>query len=209
MRIVATDVGFSYHDRVIAKDVALCVGVGESIAIVGPSGVGKSTLLGLLGGAVSPTSGSIDLEGSSSSLPDAVSWVFQTLNVLRDRTVIDNVELGALRDDIDRGTRRRRSVAALARVGLDDRVNAPVRTLSGGELQRVVIARALASERAFILADEPTGQLDSETTSSVIGMLTAVKRDRGVVIVTHDPEVARRCDRIYRMDSGHLTETRL
>lgn len=207
MRIVATDVGFSYGKRVIAEGLGLRISVGESIAIVGPSGVGKSTLLGLLGGAVRPTSGSVELEGSSSPLIDAVSWVFQTLNVLMDRSVIDNVELGALGDDIDRDTRRRRSVSALARVGLDDRVNEPVRTLSGGELQRVVIARALASERAFILADEPTGQLDTETTRAVTGMLTSVRKDRGVVIVTHDLEVARHCDRVYRMDSGRLTET--
>lgn len=209
MRIVAKDIGFSYGGRVIAEELALTIGVGESIAIVGPSGVGKSTLLGLLGGALRPAAGSVELDGSGMPLIDAVSWAFQTLNVLMDRTVIDNVELGSLSDDIDRETRRNRSASALSRVGLADRVNDPVRRLSGGELQRVVIARALASERAFILADEPTGQLDTETTRAVIDILTNAAEDRGIVIVTHDLEVARRCDRVYRMDAGRLTETGL
>ena len=133
-----------------------------------------------------------------------VAWVLQTANVLIDRTVLDNVCLGGFSRGLGRGEAAEEARRRLAEVGLGDRADDPVRLLSGGEVQRVAIARALASGRPVLLADEPTGQLDARTTDSVLSVLLRRDDGRAVVVVTHDPEVARRCDRVLTLHNGVL-----
>jgi putative ABC transport system ATP-binding protein/lipoprotein-releasing system ATP-binding protein len=204
MRLNACNVWFRYKTRTILKGIDLSVAVGESVAILGPSGVGKTTLLSLLGGMQKPESGAIDVDGDSDT-SRWVAWTLQTANVLPYRTALDNTALGALAD----GRNRREAILiahkCLRDVGLSSVVGETTRRLSGGELQRVVIARGLASTRPFLLADEPTGQLDRATTDLVAECLLATKTDRGVVIVTHDVTVAERCDRVYRLIDGQLS----
>jgi putative ABC transport system ATP-binding protein/lipoprotein-releasing system ATP-binding protein len=193
----------------VLRGVDLVVRTGESVAITGPSGSGKTTLLAVLGGLLDPTSGSVTVvqpDGVPGDLTpsDVVSWVLQTTNVLTDRSVLDNVVVGALGDGVDRATATSRAGEALIAVGLAALADRPVRTLSGGETQRVAIARALASRRGFVLADEPTGQLDQTTTSSVLDVLLGGGYDQAIVVVTHDPAVAARCDRTLGLRDGEL-----
>jgi putative ABC transport system ATP-binding protein/lipoprotein-releasing system ATP-binding protein len=136
---------------------------------------------------------------------EETSWVLQTVNVLPDRTVLDNVVIGAYADGASRQQAIPRARQALDAVGLADYASRPVRTLSGGENQRVVIARALVSRRMVVLADEPTGQLDQATSATVVDALLRTAVDRVLIIVTHDPDVADRCDRTYRLAAGHLS----
>lgn len=209
MRLTARAVRHRYAaDRAYVLDgVDLDVCRGETVAITGPSGSGKTTLLALLGGLLAVQDGQIALVddlGRQYATKTGVAWVPQTVNVLADRTVADNVCLGSFQAGMDR---RRAMVAAtrwLRLVGLDERMHDPVRVLSGGEVQRVVIARALASRRPVLLADEPTGQLDATTTESVLKVLFDRTHSRGVVVVTHDPDVARRCDRVLMLRDGRL-----
>src|SRR5690606_3454326 len=133
----------------------------------------------------------------------------QTVNVLADRPVVDNVCLGAYSRGVGREEALRRARQQLAAVGLGDRGDDPVRVLSGGEVQRVVIARALASGRPVLLADEPTGQLDAATTDTVLSVLLDRDHGRSVVVVTHDLEVAGRCDRVLRLRDGVLDPDRV
>ncbi len=187
--------------------VDLTVEQGESVAILGPSGSGKSTLLSVLGGLVRPTAGSARAEeddGAPRPLRIVTSWVLQTVNVLPERSVLDNVVVAGLTCGLPRAQARADAIDRLESVGLGDRLGDPARLLSGGEVQRVVIARALASARPFVLADEPTGQLDRATSDIVLDALFTTAGGAGVVVVTHDPLVAARCDRTTRIDNGVL-----
>ena len=184
---------------------------GRSAAILGPSGSGKSTLLSVLGGLVRPDAGTVrvdlassDLHGAAVPLRDVTAWVLQTTNVLPERSALENVVVAALTRYGGRRRARGEADRRLDSVGLGDRVHDPARVLSGGELQRVVIARALASGRPFVLADEPTGQLDRSTSAMVLDALLGSSGDAGVVIVTHDPEVAARCDVMVRIEDGRV-----
>lgn len=180
---------------------------GSSLAIVGPSGTGKTTLLALLGGLLTPDAGTAQVvlsDGVRCAVGPLASWVLQTVNVLPDRSVADNVALGAYAGGAGRQAALARVEPALAQVGLAGYVPRPVRTLSGGEVQRVVIARALVSDRPVVLADEPTGQLDPRTTSGVAAALLTAARGRIVVVVTHDPAVAALCSHVLRLDSGRV-----
>ncbi len=206
MRLTAEEVWFGYGSRQILSGVSLTVSTGEAVAVVGPSGVGKTTLLSLLGGMQHPRSGQVSIDGVRVSRV-GVSWVLQTVNVLPNRTVLENVALGALADGMDRRQATALAHARLRDVGLADLAQARARKVSGGELQRVVIARGLASSRPFLLADEPTGQLDHATTLSVVDCLLGARQDRGIIVVTHDPAVARRCDRTYELLDGRVTDT--
>lgn len=207
MRLVAdaVDVRFPRLARPVLAGVSLSVEQGETLAVVGPSGSGKSTLLSVLGGLVRPSSGTVRVDGGRRDVRDVSAWVLQTVNVLPERTALENVALGAL----TRGLRTREARWAarerLESVGLADLVHSPARLLSGGELQRVVIARALASGRPFLLADEPTGQLDRSTSLLVLDALFTSAAGAGVVVVTHDPEVAARCGRAVRIDDGRVS----
>lgn len=177
------------------------------VAIAGPSGSGKTTLLALLGGLLPVQSGDVRLvdgAGTPHRTRDTVAWVLQTGNVLADRNVVDNVCLGGFQGGLDRRRAFGEARRWLALVGLGERAGAQVRVLSGGEVQRVVIARALASGRPLLLADEPTGQLDAATTESVLAVLLDRAHGRSVAVVTHDPQVAQRCDRVLRLHNGTL-----
>ena len=195
--------------------VDLAIEAGELVAIVGRSGSGKTTLLDLFGCLLRPTSGEVLVGGEpTAGLPDArlaavrrdrIGFVFQEFNLLPTLTALENVLLprryGARRPDD-----RARAEALLAAVDLSHRARHRPGQLSGGEQQRVAIARALVNDPAIILADEPTGELDSETSEALVAMLGRLNREEGrtIVIVTHDPEVATAADRIIRLHDGRV-----
>jgi putative ABC transport system ATP-binding protein len=195
----------------VLKGIDLCVEQGELVAIMGPSGSGKTTLLNIIGCLDRPTSGSYHLDGKEvSSLSSTelaairakkIGFVFQTFNLLPRLSALANVELGLKYAGIDD---RDLALEALRRVGLADRANHRPTELSGGEQQRVAIARALAKRPPVILADEPTGNLDSKSGEEVLSLLTELHKEQGItlVMITHDPDVARRCQRIIRLKDG-------
>ncbi len=200
----------------VLDGVDLAVWPGEAVAVTGPSGSGKTTLLSILGLLTDPTSGEVKVGGkpapSASRRRDRLragwfAWVFQTVNVLGHRSAVDNAALGLLARGVPRPTASRQAQAALAAVGLADRVDTPVVDLSGGELQRVCIARAAAAAPKVLLADEPTGQLDHATSLTVLDALWAARRpETALVVATHDPQVAERCDRILQLIDGQLVD---
>jgi putative ABC transport system ATP-binding protein len=198
--------------------VDLTVAAGELVAIVGPSGSGKSTLLHILGGLDFPTAGHVLIEGADlSELDDdrrtifrrqRIGFVFQRFNLLPNLTAIQNVALPLMLDRVSFRERTRRAREILALVGLSQRENSHPKTLSGGEQQRVAIARALVTLPALILADEPTGMLDSGNARHIIGLLRTLvaERSQTVVIVTHDSDVASQADRRIQVLDGRVSE---
>ena len=199
------------------RDVSLEIGPCEFVSVVGPSGCGKTTLLSLMGGLDRPTSGHVYGAGlplgelSERDLADyrlqRVSTIFQAFNLIPSMTVEDNVALPLTLAGVELEERRKRARHLLALVGLEHRARTRARLLSGGEQQKVAVARALANRPGLILADEPTGSLDSAAGEGVLNLLTDLNR-RGatVVLVTHDPEVARRARRVIRMIDGRAIE---
>lgn len=193
---------------------------GTTIAIMGPSGSGKSTLLHMLGGLERPASGELELAGQRidrmSEKPLArvrrtsVGFVFQAFQLLDELTATENVELPALLAGSSPRAARRRATALLERVGLADRTRFLPTEMSGGQKQRVAIARALINDPVVILADEPTGNLDSAATTEVLGLFEGLRsRGQAVVIVTHDPRVGDTADRLLSMRDGvFVGETR-
>jgi len=196
--------------------VDLVVERGDSLAIMGPSGSGKSTLLGLLGGLDRPTSGSLAFQGRDvATLSDdelaqvrnqVVGFVFQSFQLLPRTPAVGNVGLPLVYRGLGRAERRRLAVQALESVGLGHRLGHRPSQLSGGEQQRVAIARALVTEPAMLLADEPTGNLDSRSGEEVLELLARLhdEREVAVVVVTHDPGVAERFGRVVVVRDGRL-----
>jgi putative ABC transport system ATP-binding protein len=199
--------------------VDLTIAHGEIVALVGPSGSGKTTLLQLLGALDRPTSGQIFFEGrdlnalGDNELADlrlrAFGFVFQTFNLIPTLNALENVEAKLAPTGLPTSELRIRSLALLDVVGLAGRADHLPSQLSGGEQQRVAIARALSTEPRVVLADEPTGNLDSETGAGVVDLLTSLSEERGhtVVLVTHDPDIAAKAHRAIRMQDGRLIET--
>ncbi len=196
------------------RGIDLTVAAGERLAIMGPSGCGKSTLLHLLGGLDRPTAGTVTLSGSPlSTLTGAalarrrrreIGFIFQAHNLLSTLTAAENVALPLILDGIPEGERQERALALLETVDLREQADQLPDQLSGGQRQRVAIARALAHRPQLLLADEPTGSLDSASAARIAALLTALARDEGLALalVTHDPTVAARCDRVLHLGDG-------
>lgn len=205
----------AYSGRIQAlRDVSLEVRGGEVVTITGPSGCGKSTLLNLIGAIERPDSGRILVDGSPIGEParaslyrrDTVGFVFQLHHLLPMLTARANVELPLIATGMSRAERHQRAVELLAEVGLVDRADERPATLSGGERQRVAVARSLANEPRLLLADEPTGSLDSEGGRRVLNMLHDARARRGttLIIAGHDPALGERADRILSMTDGRI-----
>ena len=198
-------------------DVSVDVLKGEIISIMGPSGSGKSTLMNILGCLDSPTSGEYLLDGQLVSIMkddelaivrnQKVGFVFQSFNLLPRSTALANVELPLRYAGVTSG-RKTRAREMLEAVGLGDRVNHRPTELSGGQQQRVAIARALVNNPAILMADEPTGNLDSKSGREIMELILALNKDFGktIIIVTHDPEVAAETQRIVRLYDGQIAE---
>lgn len=216
--LVATGLGkrvhLPDHELTILDDVSFKIAAGEAVAVVGASGSGKSTLLSLLAGLDVPSAGSVSLDGLVLSRLDEdgrarirgekVGFVFQSFQLLPALTALENVMLPLeLRGDRDARTPARQ---ILERVGLSERLEHYPRQLSGGEQQRVALARAFVTGPSLLFADEPTGNLDTETGRSIIDLLFELNAQSGttLVLVTHDERLAERCGRILRLDSGRL-----
>jgi putative ABC transport system ATP-binding protein len=208
-----------YHvggEEVRALDgVSFDVGRGEWVAVVGQSGSGKSTLMNIVGCLDTPTSGRYAIDGadvaglSDDALADLrnreIGFVFQTFQLLARSTALANVELPLVYRGVPRRERRERAEAALAAVGLTPRMHHRPNELSGGQRQRVAIARALVGEPSLILADEPTGNLDSATGEEIVHLLADLHgRGHTILLVTHEPRIAARCPRAIRLSDGRV-----
>jgi putative ABC transport system ATP-binding protein len=211
----------TYHttevETAALDDVTLNVNPGEFLAIMGPSGCGKSTLLNILGLIDSPTAGAYWFLGEDISRcteeeltvhrRGGVGFVFQSFNLIDDLNVVENVEVALLYLGVRSGERRRRANDALERVDLAHRARHMPKQLSGGQQQRVAVARALVSEPKLILADEPTGNLDSANGDAVMNLLSGVhKSGTTIVMVTHSEEHARHADRVMHMLDGRFVD---
>jgi putative ABC transport system ATP-binding protein len=217
--IELTDVAKTYRSGSLEvgalRGISVRIDEGEYVAIMGPSGSGKSTLMHIIGCLDVPTAGTYLLAGEDvSELSEAklaeirnrrVGFVFQQFNLLASLTAWRNVELPLTYAGISRDERRGRAMAALERVGLADRVEHRPGELSGGQQQRVAVARALVSDPALILADEPTGNLDSAATADVLALLAELhSQGRTIVLITHESEVAEQAGRVVRIRDGQI-----
>ena len=202
----------------VLRDLSLTVDAGEFVAFMGPSGSGKTTLLNLLGGLDLPSEGSITVAGDEITHMSAgkltawrarhVGFVFQMYNLIPVLTAFQNVELPLLLTKLSKSERRRHVETALGVVGLGDRMHHVPRQLSGGQEQRVGIARAIVADPTFLLCDEPTGDLDRKSADEILELLDRLVREYGktVLMVTHDPLAAKRAHVIRHMEKGALVE---
>jgi putative ABC transport system ATP-binding protein len=202
----------------VLQGLDLDVDPGEFVAFMGPSGSGKTTLLNLLGGLDVPTSGSVTVDGDEITHMSGrklarwrarhVGFIFQMYNLIPVLTAEQNVELPLLLTSLSRDRRRRQVATALELVGLADRMKHSPRQLSGGQEQRVAIARAIVTDPTFLLADEPTGDLDRTSADEILNLLTSLSKDYGktILMVTHDPRAAERASVELHLDKGALVE---
>jgi putative ABC transport system ATP-binding protein len=202
----------------VLENLDLDVAKGEFLALMGPSGSGKSTLLNLIGGLDRPTQGTIEVAGERiDTLSDSrlarwraehIGFIFQMYNLLPVLTAARNVELPLLLTKLGRSDRQKRVNTALSLVGLADRAKHKPRELSGGQEQRVGIARAIVTDPTILLCDEPTGDLDRKSGDEILDLLSALNREHGktIVMVTHDPHAAQRAGRTVHLEKGLLAE---
>jgi putative ABC transport system ATP-binding protein len=208
---------FQHRGKSVAAlaNVTLQIGKGDFVAVIGPSGSGKSTFLHLLGGMLSPTEGKVRIENESlydltsdqrSALrKKKIGFVFQTFNLVPYLTALENVQVPLVLAGLGEEEQKRRAESLLGRVGLSDRLDHKPRELSVGQQQRVALARMLANDPALILADEPTGNLDPETSASIMDFLVELNGEgRTIVMVTHDLRVAGRAKRALRLVNGSI-----
>lgn len=195
------------------RGINLKINKGEFVAITGPSGSGKSTLMHLIGILDKPTSGEVDLDGSDiATLPEEklaelrnkyIGFVFQAFNLLPKTSAVEQVELPLIYSKVATEERRKRAIQALIDVGLGERLDHTPNQLSGGQQQRVAIARALVTRPSLILADEPTGNLDSKSSLEIIELLRTInKKGNTIVLVTHEPDIAAEAKRIVVIKDG-------
>lgn len=217
------NVSKTYHlgneDVPVLRDITLHIGAGEFVALLGPSGSGKSTLMNIIGCLDSPSSGEYSLDGEvvSRLLPDQIAkvrnrkigFVFQNFFLLPRMTALRNVELPMVYAAKAGGWRRARAHALLGQVGLEDRLHHRPNELSGGQKQRVAIARALANEPPIMLADEPTGSLDSQTSAQILQLLQEVNASgTTILLITHDITIARYARRVIEIRDGRIESDR-
>lgn len=205
-------------ETVALSDVNLDVRPGEFVSVMGPSGCGKSTLLNIIGLLDEPTKGRVQLNGTPvSSYRDAalakvrnreIGFIFQTFHLIPDLSVVDNVEIPLLYRKLSGSERRKQSLAALERVGLSSRIHHFPSQLSGGQQQRVAIARAIVGQPRILLADEPTGNLDSQMGDEIMGILHGLQKESNttIVMVTHDPRLAEQTQRTIRLFDGRQVQ---
>jgi ABC-type lipoprotein export system ATPase subunit len=215
--VVVDHVSKSYDSRIVAvREVSLRIERGEFVSLTGPSGCGKSTLLNLIGSLLRPDSGSITVDGvavqelrrPSDYRRTSVGFVFQLHHLLPMLSAGGNVEVPLIGSGIGRRERRERARELLAEVGLAERLDHLPSQLSGGERQRVAVARALANRPRLLLADEPTGALDSDSSKRVLDLLAGLRERYGMtmLVVSYDPEVGRHADRTLRMADGRILD---
>jgi len=208
-------------DAVFAlRGMSFSIERGEFVAIVGPSGCGKTTLLNILGALDRPTSGKVYIDGIDISKlgnkelalirSRKLGFVFQDFNLLSRMTVVQNVELPLLIAGADPVKSRSRSMSLLSRLGIAQKASRNVNNISGGERQRVAVARALANDPKIVLADEPTGNLDTKNTDMMMALMASLHKDFGktLVIITHNPEVASHAERVISIRDGSIVEIR-
>ena len=217
MRLDGVSKSYQHRGQLVTAldDASIEITPGDYVAVVGPSGSGKSTLLLVLGGMLSPSAGKVFLNGRSvyELSPNEraelrrrkVGFVFQTFNLVPYLTALENVQIPLYLAGLDSAAQAQRAAALLERVGLGDRLDHKPSELSIGQQQRVAMARVLANDPELILADEPTGNLDPETSAQILGLLDELNREgRTVVIVTHDPRAAQRAKRTLKLLDGRI-----